>query len=285
MNKKLFPQEHLLALSIIVCIISCTPTRMVLDVEESIANSAEKIRVSGVKGKRIPGSKHPIVYENLFSGTVKDGWIVESDVYDKTPGGLFSAEATKRNLFLNFGIAINDVTSKRSDKYQFSISDSVNSVFGFCKQYYLGESTNYDIKNRVDFSIANKQSSSFAASFLLSNTSKNTEWLLELRYERETPGGIIAKTFKEGMAAENGFITNRTDTIFINTLFSKAVSRKQPEKSYSMPFPVIGGYEFKMNDVTIGIVDVYNSSIWFFNDSGYKSIVAAASTALLLRNR
>lgn len=47
---------------------------MALDVEETVANRAEKINVSGVKGKRLPGSKHPIKYENLFSGTVKDGW-------------------------------------------------------------------------------------------------------------------------------------------------------------------------------------------------------------------
>lgn len=266
---------------------SCSPTKIMLDVPEQLITEADKIKVSGVKGKGIPGSKRALKFEREFSGEFKDGWTFETDIYNKTPGGVFSAESAKRNLFLNLGIGINDVTSRLIDKYQFKLSDKKSSVIVVCRQQYLGKSTSYDILNRANFSIANRQISSFAATILLSNNSVIADWFLELNYDRETPGGIIATTLREGMAIENGFVTNKTDTIQIKSLQIKRNAEKLPENSAFKSFDVVGGYEFKLKDKIIGIVDLFNPSIWLFVEpnTNYKTIVVAAATALLLRNR
>lgn len=220
----------LLCVIILANILSCTPAKFVLDVPDNITSNAKKIIVSGVKGKRLPGTSHTIKYEHQFSGTLKDGWVVSSDIYDKTPGGFFSDESNRRNLLLNFGIGINDVNSKRSDKYQFNISDSISSAIVFCKQVYVGKSKEYDIMKKADFSISEKQTSSFIASIFLTNSKKSEEWSLNLNYERETHGGIVSTILKEGMPAEHGFMTNKTDTISINTVFANALSGKNWEQ-------------------------------------------------------
>ncbi len=274
-----------LYLMLLISIVSCTPAKFVLDVPDSVSNHSEKISVSGVRGKGLPGSKRSIKFDRQFSGTLKNGWTISSDIYDKNSGGFFTKESLKRNLLLNFGLGINDVTSKQRDNYQFSVSDASSSVIVFCKQLYLGKSKEYNIQNKVDFSISEKQTSNFMASMLLFSEGNYSDWKLRLNYERETRNGVISTTLMEGMPEETGFITNKTDTIFISTIFAKALSGKNWEKSNAMPFPVVGGYAFKVKNVTIGMVDMYNYSVLFLNEPKFKTIITAAATALLLRNR
>lgn len=277
----------LLSLAITAIVFSCTPSRIMLDIPSEISKQATKIGVSGVRGSGLTGSKRKLKYETEFTGQVRYGWAIGSDLYDKTPGGLFSPESIKRNLLLNFGVGINNVKSKHTDKYQFKLSDSENSVIAFCKQQYFGKSIEYNIKNRIDFSTATNQAFTFVASFFYLTNLQQTEWFLELKYDRETPGGIVATTLREGMAIEKGFLTNKTDTIHIKPLFIERNAEKIPENSLFKSFEVVGGYEFKLEETTIGIVDLFNPSIWFFAESNttYKTVVAAAATALLLRNR
>lgn len=277
----------LISLAIVITAFSCKTSKMSLNIPSELSARAERVGVSGITGKGLPGAKRTINFEKDFTGQFKDGWVVSSDIYDKTPGGMFSAEATKRNLLQNAGININNVISKRVDKFQFTISDSNKSIIAFCHQQYLGKSLSYNIKNRVDFSTATNQASSFVCTFSQINKTGKTEWLLVLSYDRETPGGIIATTLRKGMAIEKGFIANSTDTIYIKPVFVDRNAGKIPENSPFKSFEVVGGYEFTLNQITIGIVDLFNRSIWFFPDSNtnYKTIVAAAGTALLLRVR
>lgn len=281
--------RHLLLLLIIaVNFISCSSARILLDVPEHIVSKqTEKINVKGVKGKGLPGSKRPIKFEHKYSGIFKDGWVVSSATYDKTPRGIFSAEASKRSLLLNLGLNINDVISKTSDRFQFTLSDSINTMIVFCNQQQFGQSINYKFKDKGEFSLPKTHSSSFGAVLLPGANSVKAEWRLVLKYNLETYGGTIAAILSEGTAVENGFLTDKTDTIFIKPLLIKKYSGNMVNKIGGASFKIVGGYEFRMGDNTIGIVDLINPSFTFFTETNtiYKLVIAAASTALLLRNR
>jgi hypothetical protein len=259
-----------------------------LDVPEHIVSKqTEKINIKGVKGKGLPGSKRPLKFDHKFSGIFKDGWVVSTGTYDKTPGGMFSAEAAKRSLLLNLGLNINDVTSKTSDKFQFTLSDSINTMHIICSQKQVDHSVNYKFKDKVDFSLPETQSSNFSAVLLPDANSEKTEWHLILKYNLEMPGGSIAEMMREGTSAESGFLTNKSDTIFIEPLLIKTNTGKVINNAGADSFKIVGGYEFRMGDNTIGIVDLFNQSFSFFTETNknYKMVIAAASTALLLRNR
>lgn len=175
--------------------------------------------------------------------------------------------------------------SKTSDKFQFAIEDKFQSLIVYCHQLYLGKSKSCQIKEMVDYSKGERQTSNFTATMNITNDTIAKPWLLKLGYDRETPDGIVATTLRDGMAVEKGVITNLSDTIHITPLFIKQATSSKG--THAMPFPVIGGYEFKLGENVIGWVDLYASSIGFSNKINAKNklIIAAASTAILLRNR
>ena len=276
--------KHLFVI-ILFFLISCTTVKMSVTAPESIIDKSTIVKVSNIKGKLLPGASRLIKFEKDFVGTFKDGWRVSSDRYDKTPGGIFSEEAIKRSFLLNFGIGINDVISKSSDRFQFNISDSKESLLVLCHQLYLGKSKSYQIKEMFEYSKGERQLSNFSATLHFENSIGENPWLLQLGYDRATPDGIVATTLREGMAIEKGMITNFSDTIHIKPLFIKQATSSKG--THAMPFSVIGGYEFSVGDTSLGWVDLYASSIGFANKitSKNKLIIGAASTAILLRNR
>lgn len=265
--------------------LSCTSVKMSVDVPASLNDQYGLIKVSRVKGKMLPGASRSLRFERNFKAVFRDGWNVSSDIFDKTPGGFFSEESFKRSFLLNFGIGINDVVSKTSDKFNFIIEDSSQAFVAVCHQLYLGKSKHYKISDILEYSKGERQVSKFSVMLNSKVDTSAKPWLMQLGYDRETPKGIIATTLSEGMAVDEGVITNLTDTIQIKPLFiKKATSSKG---SFDMLFPVIGGYEFIMREKVIGWVDMYATSIGFSNSSAksHQLIVAAASTAILLRNR
>ncbi|TWI85795.1 hypothetical protein IQ13_0964 [Lacibacter cauensis] len=279
--------EKLLMLAGIISLlcVSCSTSGILLDLpEEMNGRKVETITIAGVKGKGITGTKRRLKFDHTYSGMVKDGWHISADLFDKTPGAVFSAEATRRSLLANLGLDVNDVVSKTVDSYQFSIADTANAFLVFCSQQYLGKSTNYKADGKADFSIARQQLSKFRAALIPPAKTAMDEWYVEMGFDRVTPGGVLATTVREGMPQEKGFLTNKKDTIFIESLFIKAARPANTEKGM---VKVTGGYMFTFQDQIIGSVDLFNSSCSFFNvmNANQKLVVAAAASALLLRNR
>lgn len=264
---------------------SCTSTNnMVLDFPDNHIKKENTVLVKKAKGKSLVGTKRTILYDKLYEGKLKEGWTISSDIIDKTPGGFFSKESLERSLYFNLGVKIDDVSSKTSDRFQFNISDATQAWVGFCFQLYQGQSTNYNFFNKVDFSRGNAQRSDFKASFISLTDSLTSPWILDLHYERETPKGIIQAFLSEGMAVETGQISNGIETIIISPIFVKG--RQIENEQYANIIKIVGGYEFVLNDQTIGIVDLYNQSFSVMEPENENStIIAAAATALLLRTR
>ncbi|WP_147392245.1 hypothetical protein [Algoriphagus lacus] len=236
------------------------------------------------KGKSLVGTKRTILYDKLYEGKLKEGWTITSDIIDKTPGGFFSQETMERSIYYNLGVKIDQVSSKTSDRFQFNLSDSSQEWIGFCFQLYQGKSTSYDFFNEVNFSRGNAQRSDFKARFISLTDSLTSPWNLEMHYERETPKGIIQTFLSEGMAIETGQISNGIDTIIISPIFVKG--GKLDNGQYADVIKIIGGYEFVLNNKTLGIVDMYNQSFSVMESKDeHRIIIAAAATALLLRAR
>lgn len=283
---KLF-SRLLMLVTVLSGLLSCSPVKMVLDKPAGLPAEFNMIKIAGVKGKALPGAKRTLKFENYFSGEFKDGWSVSSDLYRKAPDGLFSEQAIARRFLVNFGIGINNVSSTSKDKFQFTISDSSSSDIVFCNQLYVGESKSYQFRNNLELSKGERQFSMFNAAIMPLEDLPVAEWLLALQFERETPRGILATTLREGMPVETGFLTDKKDTIQISPLFIRQSINAKTNTVYPMPFPLVGGYEFKLGEKVMGVVDLFNSTVGFDGliEPTYKRIIAAASTAILLRNR
>lgn len=264
---------------------SCSSTNnMILDFPNHLITIENTVHVKGTKGKGIVGTKRNLIYNKLYSGKLKEGWTKTSDIIDKFPHGFFSKETFERSIYDNLGIEIDEVTSKTSDKFQFSLTDSTQTWIAFCSQQYEGKSTRYDIQNKIDFSKAKSQKSDFEVTLINLTDTTRTNWKLELKYNRKTPNGIISAFIKEGMATETGQLSNGKDTIVIKPLFVKG--KKLENNEYAKIIKIVGGYEFILNNKTIGIVDLYKQTINLFDtNSKYNPITTITATSLLLRKR
>jgi len=277
-------QNIVIGLVFIFISYSCSTNKIKLDLPDELYNSENTIHVKGTRGKGLVGTKRNLVFDKFYSGKLKEGWTKTSDIVDKTPGGLFSKTANQRMLYENIGIDIDDVTSKQSDKFQFTLSDSLETMVVFCKQEYIGKSTNYNIINKINFSEGKSQKSDFSATFISLKDTLKMNWELELKYGRETPNGIIQAFLDEGMPIETGFVTNKTDTIVIKPVFLKG--KKMDNNQYASIINIVGGYEFSIGDKKVGIVDLFNQTIGLLQlNSEYNTIMVAAASSILLKNR
>lgn len=269
---------------LILSFYSCSTSKMSLNIPNDQSKQEITIEVKGTKGKGFVGTKRNLRFDKYYKGKLKEGWTISSDIVDKSPFPFFSKESMKRTLYENLGVDIDDITSKRSDKFQFTISDSLNTWLALCSQKNESKSTNYNILNRVDFSKGKAAKSDFNVNFFVVSDSLQPQWKLELKFDVEIPDGFTQNFLKEGMAIDNGHISNGTDTIIIKPLFLRG---KEIEKNqYADMIKIVGGYEFIYNDIRIGRVDLYKTSITLstFNNS-FNSILTVAATAILLRNR
>ncbi|GMQ30686.1 hypothetical protein [Algoriphagus confluentis] len=257
---------------------------MTLDFPDYPISKENTIQVRKAKGKGLVGTSRNLQFDKFYRGKLKEGWTISSDIIDKTPGGFFSKESMERSLYYNLGVKIDDISSKTSDRFQFTLEDSSQAWMGFCHQLYQGKSTNYDIFNKLDFSKGKFQRSDFKTTLISLKDTVSLPWNLELTYERETPKGIIQTFLSEGMAIESGQLSNGIETILISPLFVKG--KQIDENQYADIIKIVGGYKFVLNDKTLGIVDLYNQSISLKDPlDKNNTLVAAAATALLLRNR
>lgn len=276
--------NRLVTLLLLLFLFSCTTVKMSLDMPEGISASADKIIVKGVKGSGLVGTRQKIKYSSTFTGQRKNGWTTDMSSFERTPGGFFSEEAIKRSLLQNVGVNINNVSSRRVEKFQLTVNENGESITAACKQVYFGTSITTDIQNVINYSKGLSQASVFNA--VLTPTSANTKpWLLQSAYSRETPNGIIQATLEGGMPTEKGYLTNGTDSIYVQSVRINRNTQNIPEGHLLKGLEINGGFSFSWNGKIVGVVDIFNTSIWLFPDTpaNLKLVIATAATIFMIR--
>lgn len=273
-----------LSVLLVLVSFSCSNNIIILENHGDSVKPDIVIKVKGTKGKVLVGTKRKIIYDRFYEGKLKEGWTRTSDIVDKFPYSFFSKESFERSLYKNAGLTIDNITSKTTDRFQFTVSDSLETWLAFCSQLYEGKSTNYDIRKQFDFSTGKSQKSDFKVTFISLYDTLTPKWDFALGFKRETPDGFIQTFLKEGMPVESGHLNNGIDTIFIKPLFIKG--KQIGNNQYIDIIKIVGGYEFVHHNTTIGMVDLYQQSISLYDlRNKHNSIVNASATALLLRIR
>lgn len=271
-----------LLLCAISVITGCSSSmKIVLDVPEKFSEQATKHHVEGVKGSGFAGSKTKVHFAGYYADDVKRGWAFSKSARDKTS---FS-EAMEQTVLINFGIDKSKVTSSQKDKYQFTLNDDKNMALVFCQEQTTSNSTRISTRRTGEINTMNRQRYNFGATIFPAAIAPSGGWMLELSYDMETPGGMFSTVIRNGLPVEKGFITNKLDTIIVKPVFVKKTKNYKTGKTGNFPIALLGGYEFRIGDGVTAIVDVINDNIWFYNglQGEYKTVIAAAATAILLR--
>lgn len=251
-----------------------------LEVPDKFANEATKYPVTRSKASKKKNGT--IGFGEYHSDDVSKGWVFSRNRQDKSS----FQDVIEQTVLINFGIEKGNYTQTYKDRYQFTINQGKSSTLVYCNELRVSNSIRINSRATGEINTTNRQKYNFGASILPSGTEPTKGWFLEMGYNMETPGGMLATVIREGLPAEKGIITNKTDSIVVKPVFVKQAKNYTNGKTGKFPIALLGGYEFRIGDGLAAMVDSFNGNIWFYNglEGEYKMVIAAAAAAILLRS-
>jgi hypothetical protein len=253
-------------------IVSCNNT-MKLAVPSKFAEQAVMLEVKGARSKHVS-------FGNYRTSKIKRGWFTRSSRNGK---GFFF-----ENLLLNqVGISKNEEISKEKDKFRFTLSDNNNnSADVFAQELQADKTLNYKFGSGGglfdSYSRLQQYQYMLTATIIADTASKPWQMVLSSAYDRreDTPNRLFPQLDR----ADRGIATNGTDTIVIKPLnLQKAVG--PGDKEGNIPFKILSGYELRMEDGVVAIVDNIGKNIWFYKelDNPTKLVLGAIATTILVK--
>ncbi|HEX2630643.1 MAG TPA: hypothetical protein VHM26_16615, partial [Chitinophagaceae bacterium] len=234
--------KFLLIIFCIILVTSCKNT-MKLAVPTKFAEQAEMLEVKGARSKHVS-------FGNYHTSKIKRGWHTSSSRYGK---GFFF-----ENLLLNqAGIRKDEIISKEKDKFRFTLSDNNNNGVDVFAQEFQGEKTlNYKLGkgNGIFDSYSRLQQYQYLLSATIIADTASAPWQMVMSNSYDRKADTVNSIFTMPDNEDHGIATNGTDTIVIKPLnLRKAVG--PGDKEGKMPFKVLSGYELRMEDGVVAIVD------------------------------
>jgi len=229
------------------------------------------------------------------------GW----NSYKKLSFGNYSTSKVKRGIFATSNnrdnsfpllaresliqisdVAAHSVTERKRDRLQYTLTGGNQAVEVFATEgninHYIQVNTPY--RWLGDFSIGNHNRYSFSAVLVPVSQKDSRVWELAMYNEEHPPVDSLGRRALFRYPLERGIATNGVDTITIkqirvtNTTTSKG-------KEAKIPFEVPGGYELRMDDGVVCIINKWNHEVWLYNDldESTKLILSAIASSLMLR--
>lgn len=269
---KIRPMKILLLICCVTLMVSCKNT-MKLAIPTRFADQAVMMEVKGARSKHVS-------FGNYHTSKIKRGWLTRSSRYGK---GFFF-----ENLLLNqAGIRKNEIISKEKDKFQFTLLDNNNNGVDVFAQEFQGDKTlNYKFGSGNglfdNYSRLQQYQYMLAATIIADTASAPWQMLMSNSYDRraDTVNSIFTMISNE----DHGIATNGIDTIVIRPLnLRKAVG--PGDKEGKMPFKVLSGYELRIEDGVVAIVDNIGKNIWFYKDldDPTRMVLGAIATTILVK--
>ena len=120
----------------------------------------------------------------------------------------------------------------------------------------------------------------------IKNKNKDTLlWNLQLYSKYDSAENINQFPIVIPGIEQAGYLIHDNDSIAIRPVkINKITIRKN---KMDIPVRLPSGYEFRIDDGVVGMVDILNDNIWLYNDmdDDTKLIIAAAASAILLRKQ
>lgn len=261
---------------VIVCLLffllmSCgTTTR--LDIPTRFAEQADRLEVKGAYSRHISFGKYSTT-------KIRRGWNIASTRYSRR----FFPE----NLILNqVGIHKTEVVQGQKNKFSFNIADGQRTADVYASEFEGNKSYKYrlgPLQGMVDaYQQMRQYQYLFSATIIADTTSAPWQLYLSNSYNRNTDS---TKTFFPAFnPGDDGMITHGRDTIVVRSLNLKKATRPDGREG-NYPVKILSGYEFRIQDGVVAIVDNIGKYVWFYNqlDDETKLVVAAAVVSIFAK--
>lgn len=269
-------KKMILAASIVMAATACTSIKLAIPTQFS--SGATEMPVKGLNGWMI---NQKLTFGSFATTSIKKGWNVTSTKADKV-----SNVGTEERLLKVFKVNQQNNTINQRNKYQYSISDGTISTEIFCMEKMSTEELVVKTNNPIlgDFTKTKNSQYSFSAAILPQSVYNDEPWQM-IMYSIYDAAKDTAKRFWDvPYKEEEGYATNGKETIVIRPLrIQTIVNKKGKEANFPVKIPT--GYELRMDDGVVGIIDDFGKSIWIYNDLDAKTklILASISSAIMLK--
>jgi hypothetical protein len=254
---------------------SCTSIK--LAVPEQFSSQATAMPVKGLNG--IGG--RPLSFGSYSTSKIKRGWNIKGPAGNRNSG-----ITTEERIYKIFGVNHQNVVTNQKNKYQYSIRDANQEAEVYCQERMTQEAV--EVKTGIgwlgDFSQLKNYQYSFSAVIQPLKTGKEDLWQLVLYNLYDRRNDTARKWYEQPYVEEVGYVSNGTDTMEIRPVRVKNVTSKKGREG-KLPFKLLTGYELRLDDGVIAIIDAFGHTIWMYKelDEPTRLIVASVSSALLLR--
>ncbi|MGB4776217.1 MAG: hypothetical protein WBP45_13665 [Daejeonella sp.] len=251
-------------------LILATSCRVKLAVPPQFSSNATSISVKGLN--TWSSFRQKLTFGKYKTSNIRTGMAITNEI---------------NNPIVNLMNRDGDIRStKQSLKYKYVLEDGQFKSEIFCKEYKwnLDQSIFYNKTRSTEIFIDLESEYSFAAAITFKNLDKDEAWKVLLVTEDYADPEAKRSFFTIPEIYEKGYATDGADTINIRTVRVKNMTNANGKQT-KLPFKTPVGYELKVKNTIIAIIDTQANYIWMDNDldEREKMLVASISSAIMLR--
>jgi hypothetical protein len=272
MNPKLRLMKNLLIVGCIVLCMSCGNS-MKLAIPSKFAEQAVMMEVKGARSKHVS-------FGNYKTSKIRRGWQMKSSRY----GNRFFFD----NLLLqSVGIRKNEIITKEKDKFRFILSDGAGVAEVHAQELEANKTLDYKIGKGTGLleSFSRLQQYQYLLTATIATDTSSMPWqmILSNAYDRNNDS-LRNRLFTIIKETDNGLATNGTDTIIIRPLNIQKATLPN-NKEGKLPMKMLSGYELRIDDGVVAIIDNIGKNIWFYKelDSPTRLVIASIATTILVK--
>ena len=261
---------------IILLLASCTAAK--LSVPEKFSSQATKMPVKGLNGWMI---NQQLTMGNYQTSKIKRGWDFSSSL-QYTKFRLRPEEYILRVL----DIDVNHQNLKQRNRFQYTIGDGQEIAEIYATEKFSEKQLLYKSNNPWIGSASKTKKYEYAFTAAIIPLGKNeAPWsrVLINSYDnaKDTARGLFDRPYVE----EEGYATNGKDNIAIRPLRIDQVTTKNGKQTKVWGGKMLSGYELRMDDNVVAIIDLLDNTVWMFNDlqPSEKLVLSSVASAMLLK--
>jgi hypothetical protein len=261
---------------LLVFLASCTAVK--LSVPDNFSSQATRMPVKGLNGWMI---NQQLTMGNYQTSKIKRGWDFSSSL-QYTKFRLRPEEYILRVL----DIDVNHQNLKQRNKFHYTIGDGQEIAEIYATEKFSEKQLLYKSNNPWIGSASKTKKYEYAFTAAIIPLGKNeAPWSLVLINSYDIAKDTARRLFDRPYVEEEGYATNGKDNIAIRPLRIDEVTTKSGKQTKVFGGKMLSGYELRMDDNVVAIIDLLDNTVWMYNDlqPSEKLILSSVASAMLLK--
>lgn len=256
------------AIALVLSMSSCSSFKMAIP--SRFAETSTRMHIKGLTGLAI---SQKISFGNFETLAIKNGWTITN------------TSILNKNFSTFLKMDMENSVEDTKNKFSFTLTDGKRIAEIFCQTNIATEQTTFVKDSKWKNSVSGIENFDyvFSANILPVTTHEKEPWQLLYSKKYDAATDTARKFFSMPVATEAGTAANGKGKIVIEPVRVNKYTGKKIKTS-TMFYKIALGYELKMDDGVVSIINTLDNEIWISNnlDDNTKFTIACIASALML---